>query len=379
MRSTLPIVLTLCTACADARLDLDEGMLAEAGPAGDVSVPPGEPRDAVLDPDAEVTDGRPSSADGADDADANMPEPPKPDGSQPPTSDAGPPVPGTIDCVYDSDSVGQSLQHLDVGPGSPARLVFTVPGVPAPELVEQAELRFDSFDADHPGQEGVILVNGQGPFDLPARAEWDNLAGTGVVDVSGATQEGENRIEFGPGPLERSAFGIGEVRLHTRVRLTECPEAPPPPPPPPEAEVREVRYPQARYTNRSTWVVGCEGNGARAYAFTAQAEEHVGTDCEGLYRAGGNRRGDAVFSFEGLVPAEYEVVVGSRHTENRSPEGALFLVDGEGRRISQRSERDFTEDVWGRARLEEGRAEVVLRAEGGSDCVIFVRLVPVGG
>ncbi len=324
-----------------------------------------DPDDGVLVPD--VGEAPPPPGDAA-------PPPPPPGDAAPP-----PPPPAPRDCTYDSDTVGEPALELDVGPASNERLTFVVRGLPAPNLVERAVLTFDGYDLDHPREEGSIYVNGSGPFDLPARAELDNMASQGSVDVSGTTVAGDNTVQFGPGPLERSFFRISNVRLVLTARVEACPDGPPPPPPPPpEARVREIRYPQATYTPRRTWVVGCENNPSRAYAYTASGEEHVPTDCEGLYRAGGDRRGDGVFRFEGVVDATYEVVIGSRHTENRSAGGALFLVNGEGRRISQRSNRDFTEDVWGRRRLA-GDVEVILRAEGNSDSVTFVRLVPVEG
>lgn len=298
---------------------------------------------------------------------------PAPDAAPPP-----PPPPEALDCVYDSDTFGEPRAEIDVGPDSNERIVAIVRALPDPAVVEQATLTFVSYDADHPGEEGRIFVNGQGPYDLPANAAWDNMRGEGAVDVTGATVAGENRVEFSPGPLERSYFGIRNVRIALRARVDACPEGPPPPPPPPEAVEREIRYPQAEYTNRRTWVLGCENNPARAYAYTARGEEHVEVDCEGRYRAGGNRRGDAIFRFDDVVDAEYEIVIASRHTENRNPNQALFLVNGEARRINQRTDRDFTTDVWGRRRLS-GQVEVILRAEGESDCVISVRLVPVGG
>ncbi len=356
------------------------------GGAADVS----DLADGELLPDAsgEMPDGGEGEADLGDDPDGQVLDPDAsdpplpPDMAVPPPPDMAPPPPpppDARDCVFDSDTFGQPEVELDVGPNSPERLTFSVRGLPAPAVIEQAVLTFSSYDADHPGSEGRILVNGQGPFELPAREAWDNMAGDGTVDVSGATVEGDNRIDFGPGPLERSFYRISNVRLSVRARVDACPEGPPPPPPPPpEARVREIRYPQATYTNRTTWVVGCENNRARAYAFTARGDEHVPTDCAGLYRAGGNRRGDAIFRFEDVVDATYDVVVGSRHTENRNARGALFLVNGQSRRISQRSDRDFTEDTWGQLRLS-GVVEVILRSEGESDSVTFARLVPVGG
>ena len=334
--------------------------------------------------EGEVDVGGPPDDLGPPDPDAGDPPPPPPPpdaAPPPPPPDAAPPPPPppARDCVFDSDTYGQPEVELDVGPNSPERLVFTIRGLPAPAVVEQAVLTFDSYDADHPGSEGVIFVNGGGPFELPAREAWDNMAGDGRVDVSGNTAPGDNRVEFGPGPLERSFYRISDVRLSVRARVDACPDGPPPPPPPPpEARVREIRYPQATYTNRRTWVLGCENNRARAYAYTASGDEHVPTDCEGIYRAGGNRRGDGIFRFDDVVDTTYDVVIGSRHTENRNRNGALFLVNGQSRRISQRSNRDFTEDTWGRLRLS-GVVEVILRAEGESDSVTFVRLVPVGG
>ena len=121
------------------------------------------------------------------------------------------------------------------------------------------------------------------------------------------------------------------------------------------------------------WVIRCAD-----YAFTAYSDEHTATDCDGGYRPGGNRRGTATFHFAAVVGAEYEVWIRSRHTENRNPSGALFIVDGVERRISQRSDRNYTDDLWGTAVLE-GDVDVVLDSsrESQSDSVISVRLVPV--
>ncbi len=310
-----------------------------------------------------------------------MGEPPPPPvdmAEPPPPVDMAVAPPPALDCVFDSDTVGQPRVEIDVGPNSNERLTFTVRGLPAPGVIASAALTFDSYDADHPGQEGRIWVNGEGPFQIPANMAWDNMQNAAVVDISGSTVEGENRIQFGPGPLDRSFFGVSNVRIAARANVQACPEGPPPPDPPPaDAVVREIRYPQAEYTNRRTWVLGCENNRARAYAYTATGDEHEPTDCEGIYRRGGNRVGDAIFRFDNLVEATYEIVIGSRHTINRPQGGALFLVEGEGRRISQRTDRDFTEDVWGQRRLG-GVATVILRAEGNSDSVTHVRLVPVG-
>ncbi|MFN3198572.1 MAG: hypothetical protein ACE366_09195 [Bradymonadia bacterium] len=391
---TLSMLMVVLAACAEGSLDGSSGAAGGAGgmdeadvmvsavdmgaEGGDVGVEGDMMLDeADADIDIMVFDMMPGPDDMAlDPPDAEplpdmTPPPPEPDMEVPP--------PPARDCRYVSTTFGDPRIEFDVGPNSNERLVFRVPGVPAPAFVDEAVLIFDSYDADHPGEEGRIFINDRGPYDLPADEAWDNQPGTGQVDVTADVIAGENVITFAPGPLDRSFFGISNVQLAVRAQVDECQEEPPPPPPPPpEAVVREIRYPQAEYTNRRTWVVGCENNAARAYAFSARGDEHEPTDCEGLYRAGGNRRGDAIFAFNDVVEAEYDIVIRSRHTENRSETGALFLVNGESRRISQRSDRGFTNDTWGRRRLS-GRVEVILRAEGNSDSVIFVRLVPVGG
>ena len=319
--------------------------------------------------DAAAPDGGPPFADAggalADDAGPALPL----DAGAP--LDAGPPPPAAQACEYRSVGHGGGLVQLDTGPGSSERLRFTVEGLPHPSLLESAELVFVSHDADHPGEEGVITVNGQGPFELPANLAWDNAAGTGRVDVLAALVAGRNTIEFGPGPLSRSFFSIGDVAIEAQAQVEEC--VAPPPPPPPDAVERLVHYRDAVYTNRSTWVIRCDD-----YAFTASGDEHTATDCDGGYTPGGNRRGTATFRFPAVVGANYEIIVRSRHTENRSPEGALFVVEGVERRICQRSDRDRTDDVWGQMFLE-GDVEVVLDStrEGNSDSVISVRIAPM--
>lgn len=279
-----------------------------------------------------------------------------------------------LDCTYASDSFGTGMLELDSGPtGSP--LVFFVAAVPDPSLVESAELRFVSYDADHPGQEGVIDVNGN-TFDLPAMEGWDNASGTGSIDVLSAIVAGDNRISFGPGPLDRSFFRIGDVELVLRARVDACVVVLPPPP---DAVERRMHYTEATYSNRSTWVVPCrDANPLRNYAFTAAGDEHIETDCTGEFRPGGSRRGTAVFRFEDVVPARYRVVIRSRHTENRNPAGALFTVNGEERRILQTTSSDYEDDVWGE-RMLGGVVEVILDStrEANSDSVTEVSLLPI--
>ncbi|MFK8001595.1 MAG: hypothetical protein AB8H86_18515 [Polyangiales bacterium] len=290
------------------------------------------------------------------------------------------PIPAR-DCVFESED---DEQELDVGPGSSERLRFLIEGLPDPSAVESATLVFTSFDSDHPGEEGSIRVNGMGDLDLPAMVAWDNADGTGNIDVSGLTVAGENRIVFRPGPLPRSFFRIRDVSLRIRARVTECVEAPPPPDP--TAVTRSMHFNEAAYAPRGNWVVPCPPgapghNSLRNYAFTASASEHNSTDCSGEYRSGGNRRGTATFRFNAVASARYRITIRSRHTENRNAAGALFIVDGVERRISQRSaESVYVNDVWGERRLE-GDVDIVLDSsrEGASDCVTSVTIEPISG
>lgn len=325
--------------------------------------------------------GGESTGDAATGSDDGMPSPGTTGGSVDggtfeDSTGTGPTLPPPMECEYRSTSFGAGMQELDVPTGSTQVLSFTVHGMPAVELVESAVLHFASHDADHPGEEGVVWVNGMGPYDLPADAGWDNVDASGSIDISGATVEGTNVIEFGAGSLKpRSFYRIGDVRIEALASVDRC--EPAPEPPPPRAEPRQVGYRDASYTMRHNWVHRCDGFG---YAFTAYGDEHIGTDCDDLYAPDGSRRGTATFSFPDLVPATYEVQIHSRHTENRNPMGALFVVDGEGIRIDQRDDADFTTDIWGTRPLG-GNVDVVLDSsqESESDSVIWVRLQPVGG
>lgn len=273
-------------------------------------------------------------------------------------------------CGYTSLTFGQGMQQLDVPKGSPETLVFTVPGLPDPDVVLSATLRFDSHDADHPGEEGIIAVNGNATYDLPADAGWDNQDGTGSVDITGDTLAGDNVIRFGAGSLDSgSYYFIGNVQIEVMAAVESCPE-----PPPPAPIERTVWYQDAAYKKRHNWVLRCND-----YAFSAHGDEHIDSDCDGLFAPDGTRRGKAIFAFPELAEGTYEIQIRSRHTENRNPLGALFVVDGEGKRINQRDDQNYTTDIWGTKALG-GDVEVVLDSsnESESDSVIWVKLVPAG-
>jgi len=149
-----------------------------------------------------------------------------------------PPLPAQS-CSYPSTTFGQGMQELDVPTGSTEVLRFTVPDVPDPAVIDTATLAFTSYDADHPGEEGVVWVNGQGPYDLPADAGWDNVTGRSSIDVTGALVQGINTIELGAGSLEpRSFYRIGDVSIEAWARVEACME--PDLPPPADAVPREL-------------------------------------------------------------------------------------------------------------------------------------------
>jgi hypothetical protein len=360
-RRALALAALLLAACAE----VDGGGAAiDAGPADAAPVADGAPPAPA--PDTGWID------------DAFQPSPPPPDAASleadaaPMAPDAASPPPPVAQCVYRAVDFDGPQREYDVMGRSDERLRFTIEGLPDPAAVRRAVLTFDTWDADHPGAEGRIWLNGQGPWDIPARADGDNQPGTGEVDVTGATVAGGNRVEFGSSLTEaRTFYRIGRVALRLDVQGAACPEGPPPPPP--DAVVRSLHYRRAEYTQRRNWVVRCDD-----YAYTGRGDEHLEEDCDGLYRPDGSRRGTAIFRFPAVVEAEYEVRIRSRHTPNRNPRGALFVVNGVEGRVAQNDDRDRVEDVWGRVRLG-GDVTVVLDSsrDDGSDSVIEVRLVPV--
>jgi hypothetical protein len=284
-------------------------------------------------------------------------------------------------CSYLSTSFADAPQELDVGPGSPERLRFTVPGLPEPALVESATLRLTIFDSDHPGEEGVVRVNDARALDLPAMSAWDNVETVVTIDVSGMTVSGDNTVEIGPGPLPRSFFRVSRVSLELLARVATC--TPPAPPPDPRAVRRSLHFHEATFTNRATWVVPCPPghprfSALRDYAFTASGAEHETTDCDGLYRAGSGERGTATFRFDDVIPSTYGVYVRFRTSANRNPRGALFVVNGEEMRIDQvDASGEYREVLFGDRRLG-GTVTVVLDSsrEAESDSVTSVRLEP---
>ncbi|MEZ4409555.1 MAG: hypothetical protein R3A52_24245 [Polyangiales bacterium] len=356
--------------------DNDVWLVLDAEPAEDVTAPAPPDAGAPIDVTAPI-DLPPPPMDSGPPPPVDAGPPPPVDDGPPPPVDAGPPE---RVCTLRSTTFADAMQELDVGPTSAERLRFTVRAVPAG--ASRVILHFDSHDADHPGQEGWITVDGRGRFPIPADAAWDNVTTRdNRVDVTSASPSGDAVIAFGPGPLSRSFFRVGAVWLEVTARVATCPGETAPvdagTPTGARPVERTVSYRAARYTNRFNWVHRCSAN----YAYTARGADHLSEDCDGAYRPDGTLRGTATFTFSDVIAGQYDVVVRSRHSTNRNSMGALFIVNGERGRINQRDDLgglNLWEDTWGRRSLS-GTVTVVLdtTVNNGSDSVSAVILRPV--
>ena len=133
----------------------------------------------------------------------------------------------------------------------------------------------------------------------------------------------------------------------------------------------EIDYDVATYTERHNWVLQC-----RPYAYTASGDEHE--ECDNLYDPDGSRTGTATFTFTNVPRGWYDAYMGGRHTENRNPAGALFIVDGNAVVIDQvDASGDYVYDYHGHYCLE-GTVDVILDStvNSGSDSVFGVKLEP---
>ncbi len=344
----------------DVALDAGPASLPDTGPPAPLDAGPMPPRDS----------GPPAPRDTG---------PALPADTGPPAPlDAGPAPLAPRSCRVESTTYDGPMQELDTGPTASTRLRFTLRAVPGP--VVSASLRFDCHDCDHPGEEGYVYVGGR-RFAMPANAAWDNVTTHDLrVDVTGAVTGGDTVVEFGPGPLARSFFRVGRVALVVEARVATCPGGTPAPV---DAGVvtgprvtRTMTYTQAEYTLRRNWVFRCDAN----YAFTAHGSEHIPTDCPRLYNPDGTRRGTATWRFPAVATGTYDVLITSRHSVNRNPAGALFLVNGTPRRVPQNDDRGglnlFT-DTWGRIALSGDVVVVLDSSTRESDSVTSVTLRPV--
>jgi len=131
-------------------------------------------------------------------------------------------------------------------------------------------------------------------------------------------------------------------------------------------------FTEGSYSPRSSWVLDC-----RAYAYTAQFEEHEA--CDSHYQAGSGH-GTATFNFS-VARGPYQVYLVGRHTTNRNSAGAVVLVRNGSLSASgtvmQRDDGGIEADLVGEYCLE-GAVEVVVDSSrnSGSDSVESIRLVP---
>ncbi len=137
-------------------------------------------------------------------------------GTEPP--DAGPPdQDGGVDVVCDdlpSDELTAPLAFVDVDYGDPATVSFHVQDVPDPTQLDDGTLSLTLHDADHPGEEGTVYVNGNGPLDLPAEASWGDMDASAELSIPATyLVEGTNTFTFGAGSLSKTYYGVGEVVL----------------------------------------------------------------------------------------------------------------------------------------------------------------------
>jgi hypothetical protein len=364
-RSTLLMLLAACSGAADN---------SEAGPSGEPTVTlSGAASAAPTSGTGDVSSGEVGST-----TTSGGPGPGETGGESdtggPGTTGVGttgPGLPPLRDCDYPATNFGGGMLELMVEQGSRERLEFTVPGLPDPAVVTAATLRFVSWDADHAGEEGLVYVNDGPGLELPAAAAWENAEHASELSVTGRTIAGPNTIGFGAGSLaDGSFYRIGDVALAVTAHVDACPDAPAMPP-----KSAQIDYPDAIYTQRGNWVHRCDF--IPPYAYTADGD-HASEDCDGLYDPDGSSEGTATFVFNDLAPAMYKITIQSRHSANRNPAGALFIVDGEERRVDQTVGSDVVVDEWGTKQLA-GTIEVVLDSslDSESDSVAWVRLDPV--
>lgn len=340
---------------SDTTSESDASEVEDGGGVGDSGIEDASDSgvDAALEPDTAP--------------DVSEPDVSEPDVSEP---DTAPDVPEPVLVSCDAGATPNGEREVNTYQGDVARVEFRVE-VPAGEL-QSAVLRYYGYDVDHPGEEGWIAVNDTPLIALPADPALDNGGRNFEIDVSGRLREGTNTIAFVAFDRpDGSFFRISQVGLGLVGYDLACEEPQDPVGPTGEGVERIQHYRQAEFRQRHNWVLDC-----RDYAYTASGDEH--RECDGTYNPDGERRGRAIFTFNNVIADRYEVWVEGRNTENRNPEGALFIVEGVERRIPQRDDRGFVYQLHGTYDLS-GTVTVILNSlrENQSDSVRHVRLTPV--
>jgi len=122
-----------------------------------------------------------------------------------------------------------SLAYLDVEQGDPTTITFHITSVPDPAELDLATLSLQLDDADHPGVEGTVYVNGDGPLDLPADTSWNDQVKWAELAIPVAfLVEGTNTFAFGAGSGSRTYYGVGKLALTVEGPACEPEQEEPP-------------------------------------------------------------------------------------------------------------------------------------------------------
>lgn len=200
----------------------------------DEHLPDGGPGDADVDqPDAEADAD--ADADTVD-ADGDVDDVVDADADSDDVVDADP-EPELMTCIYRADSADttQELQcrNVDGNPdcytsswppcSSVSHPGYAISGLPPQVDIISATLRYDCNDCDHPGEEGVVQVNG-GSYSMPADDSWDDVWTNEItIDVTGSVEEGRNSVVFGPADSDCTYFVVRGVELVVEAWLYGCP------------------------------------------------------------------------------------------------------------------------------------------------------------
>jgi hypothetical protein len=101
---------------------------------------------------------------------------------------------------------------------------FSLGALPAATDVISAQLSYDCYDCDHPGDEGTVSIGGGAPISIPADPGWSDTWTSGItVDVPAATYGGGSSVVFSFSARDCVNFEVRNVRLSVNARLAACP------------------------------------------------------------------------------------------------------------------------------------------------------------
>ena len=102
--------------------------------------------------------------------------------------------------------------------------VFPLGALPAAADVISAELSYDCYDCDHPGEEGTVSIGGGTPISIPADPGWGDAWANGITlgVPAGAFGGGTNAV-FSFSGRDCVNYEVRNVRLSVVARLDACP------------------------------------------------------------------------------------------------------------------------------------------------------------